>query len=257
LFAAAFALMVLGLVRILVLTIVGTVEAYRRSWDRIVNWQEVARQTVRWMVPATRLWRSRPVYSTLSLLFHLGLLLVPPFGAAHVLLWQRSTGLAWTALPQGMTDWLTIVALVGGAGLVLGRVASSAARGISGPQEYFWLVLLLIPFATGFACSHAALSPTAYNSLMLVHVYAADLIMVLIPFTKIAHCVLAPLSQVVTAIAWKFPPGAGDRVAATLGYADRPSWTPKARLEREINAVTRTSTPRAEVKPAKQDGTVQ
>ena len=30
---------------------------------------------------------------------------------------------------------------------------------------------------------------------MLLHVYSADLIMLLIPFTKIAHCVLAPLSQ--------------------------------------------------------------
>ena len=57
---------------------------------------------------------------------------------------------------------------------------------------------------------------------MLLHVYAADLILVMIPFTKIAHCVLAPLSQIVTAVAWKFPAGAGDRVAATLGYAGRP-----------------------------------
>jgi len=73
--------------------------------------------------------------------------------------------------------------------------------------------------------------PKTYQSLMLVHVYSANLIMLLIPFTKIAHCVLAPLSQLVTAIAWKFPAGAGDRVAATLGYADRPTWLPKARLE--------------------------
>ncbi len=67
------------------------------------------------------------------------------------------------------------------------------------------------------------MAPAAYQSLMLLHVYSADLIMLLIPFTKIAHCVLAPLSQVVTAMAWKFPAGAGDRVAATLGYADRPA----------------------------------
>ena len=83
----------------------------------------------------------------------------------------------------------------------------------------------------GFLCTNVAIAPKTYQSLMLVHVYSANLIMLLIPFTKIAHCVLAPLSQVVTAIAWKFPAGAGDRVAATLGYADRPTWLPKARLE--------------------------
>jgi hypothetical protein len=89
----------------------------------------------------------------------------------------------------------------------------------------------VIPFITGFLCTNVAIGPKTYQSLMLVHVYSANLIMLLIPFTKIAHCVLAPLSQVVTAIAWKFPAGAGDRVAATLGYADRPTWLPKARLE--------------------------
>jgi hypothetical protein len=42
--------------------------------------------------------------------------------------------------------------------------------------------------------------------------------------------VLVPLSQYVTAIAWKFPEGAGDRVAATLGHAGRPTWAEKSRL---------------------------
>ena len=64
---------------------------------------------------------------------------------------------------------------------------------------------------------------------MLAHIYSADLILVMMPFTKVAHCVLAPLSQVVTAVAWKFVPGAGDRVAATLGHAGHPTWLAAAR----------------------------
>jgi hypothetical protein len=39
-----------------------------------------------------------------------------------------------------------------------------------------------------------------------------------------------PLSQLVTAVSWKFVPGAGAKVAATLGYADRPVWTEKSRF---------------------------
>jgi nitrate reductase gamma subunit len=259
LFAAAFALMVLGLARIVALTLIGIVEAYRRNSDRIVNWKEVARQSTHWMVPVARLWKSRPAYSTLSVLFHMGLLAVPLFAAAHVLLWRRAVGFAWRAMPQGMADVLTITALVAGAGLVIGRVGSPAARSISRPQEYFWPVLLLIPFATGFACTHAALSPKAYQALMLLHVYAADLIMALIPFTKIAHCVLAPLSQIVTAVAWKFPAGAGERVAATLGYADCPSWMPKARLGITAHTAVPAAPPKTqiEVKAAKQEVTAQ
>lgn len=260
LFAAAFALMLLGMARIFLLTVVGIVEAYRRSWDRIVNWREVRHQSLNWLVPAGRLWRSRPIYSSLSFLFHAGLLLVPLFAAAHVLLWRRSVGFGWRAMPQGAANALTILALVTGASLLLGRVGSAAARRISRPQEYFWPILLLVPFATGYACSHAALSAKTYQGLMLLHVYSADLIMALIPFTKIAHCVLAPLSQIVTAVAWKFPPGAGDRVAATLGYADRPSWIPKARLERQADIlppVASTMKPPVKVELVKQELTTQ
>ena len=55
----------------------------------------------------------------------------------------------------------------------------------------------------------------------------ANIIMALIPFTKIAHCILMPMSQAVIAVGWKFPAGAGTRVIETLDYA--PVWQPQAR----------------------------
>jgi nitrate reductase gamma subunit len=231
LFRIAFSLMLLGLLRSVVLTAIGIEEAYRQSPDKIVNWYEVRRQTIAWLFPVARLWRQRPIYSTFSFLFHVGLLLVPPFLFAHVLLWKRSAGFAWFAIPQSLANYLTVLVVVIGMALFLSRVLDSRGRKLSRPQDFAWPLLLVVPFITGFLCTNVAIGPTTYQSLMLVHVYSANLIMLLIPFTKIAHCVLAPLSQVVTAIAWKFPAGAGDRVAATLGYADRPTWLPKARLE--------------------------
>jgi nitrate reductase gamma subunit len=130
-----------------------------------------------------------------------------------------------------LANYLTVIVVVAGMALFLSRVLDSKTRKISRPQDFAWPLFLVVPFITGFLCMNVGIAPKTYQSLMLVHVYSANLIMLLIPFTKIAHCVLAPLSQLVTAIAWKFPAGAGDRVAATLGYADRPTWLPKARLE--------------------------
>lgn len=260
LFAAAFLLMVLGVARLVLLTIFGTVEAYHKNSDRIVDWKEVGRQTLNWLFPANRLWRTRPIYSTVSFAFHVGLILVPLFAAAHVLLWRKALGFAWRAMPQHLTNWLTVLTLVTGAGLLLGRTASAAARRISRPQEYLWPFLLLVPFATGYACTHAALSTKTYEEILLLHVYSADLIMALVPFTKIAHCVLMPFSQIVTAVAWKFPAGAGDRVAATLGYAEVPTWMPKARLERPTNKTmhlpVRPTAQSKEVTPAPEEITV-
>jgi len=220
----------LGLARIVVNTILGLVEAYRRSPDRIVPWKTVGWQTLGWLVPVGRLWNKRPVYSSVSVLFHAGLLTVPLFLAAHVLLWRGATGFAWPAMPPWLADGLALLVIVTATLLSLTRLADRRTRALSRGQDYLWPLLLATPFATGYICSHSAVGAKAYQQLMFVHVYSGDLILLLIPFTRIAHCVLAPFSQAVTAIAWKFVPGAGDRVAATLGYADRPSWVEKARV---------------------------
>jgi nitrate reductase gamma subunit len=229
LFRLSFALMVLGLVRILWLDAANLAEAYRNSSDRIVPWKEVVRQTIGWLVPVRRLWTQRPVYSSVSFLFHVGLILTPLLLPAHVLLWKQGVGIAWPALPQVVANYLTLLTIAAAVAIFMGRVLSPAARKLSRFQDFIWPPLLAVPFATGYVASNVVISPATYQSMMLVHVYAADLIMVMIPFTKIAHCVLTPLSQLVTQVAWKFVPGAGDRVAETLGYASRPSWVAKAR----------------------------
>jgi nitrate reductase gamma subunit len=233
LFRLCFALMVLGLLRILILTSLGIAEAYHRNPDKIVPWKEIRNKTLAWLVPIGRLWRQRPLYSICSFVFHAAMIVTPLFLASHVLLWKNSVGFGWFALPQEIANWFTLLVIVTGLGLFFGRVLNSRARPVSRLQDYLWPLLIATPFVTGYIASNAVISPRTYQQLMLVHIYAADLIMLMIPFTKIAHCVLMPLSQLVTSVAWKFPAEAGDRVIETLGFADRPTWMPKSRLAAE------------------------
>jgi nitrate reductase gamma subunit len=230
LFRLSFSLMVLGLLRLLWLTGIGILQAYLRSDDRVLGLREIARQALGWAFPIGRAGRARPLYSLTSVAFHAGLLLVPPFLYAHVLLWRRALGFGWPVLPEGVADSLTLLMLVAAAGLFAGRAADRRSRTLSRLQDYVWPLLLAAPFATGYACANLALAPGTYQASMLLHLLTADAVMLLLPFTKLAHCVLQPLSQLVTAVSWKFVPGAGDRVAATLGYANRPSWADKPRV---------------------------
>lgn len=230
LFRLSFTLMVLGLLRIVYLTAAGMADAWRRSPDKILPWRDLALRTLGWLFPFARLWSKRPLYSLTSFVFHVGLILVPIFFGAHVLLWKRSLGFAWPALPRPVADWLTLAVIATAAALLAGRIAHSGSRRISGKQEYLWPPLLGLPFLSGYLCANAHLEPAAYRWWMLVHVYSGNLIMLLIPFTKVAHCVLLPFSQLCTGLAWKFPMGVGDRVAATLGYADRPTWVERPRV---------------------------
>ncbi len=230
LFRFAFVLMILGILRILLLTAAGIAGALWRNPDRIVAWGDVARKTLGWLFPVARLWRKRPIYSAVSFVFHAGLLLVPAFLGAHILLWRRAIGIGWPALPQAAADWLTLITALAALALLAGRVGHRGSRALSRLRDYVWPPLIAVPFITGYICSTVTAAPAVYQTLMLIHIYTGNLIMAMIPFTKIAHCALLPLSQIVTSASWKLQAGAGDRVAATLGYTARPNWVEKARL---------------------------
>ncbi|MCB2198855.1 hypothetical protein KQI63_05575 [bacterium] len=223
LFRLSFTLMLLGLARVLFLSLAGISIALRRSGDRVVPWGDAFRKTVNWLFPVNRVWRTRPIYSTISVLFHVGLILVPLFYSAHILLFRESVGFAWPlVLPQAWAHNLTLLTLIGAGLLFLGRAFDKRARALSRRGDYLWPILLAVPFLTGYLCANVTLSAQGYQVSMLVHLLSANIVMLLIPFTKIAHCVLMPLSQYVSAVAWKFPKGTGDRVAATLGKKEVP-----------------------------------
>jgi nitrate reductase gamma subunit len=163
-----------------------------------------------------RIGTNRPLYSIFSVLFHIGLLIVPIFLFAHVQLWKESIGISWITLPYSWAYWLTISTIVFAIALLFGRTFNKSSSFLSRKQDYMWPILLLIPFVTGFVCAHLNVNPNAYQFFMLMHVLSGNLIFILIPFTKIAHCVLMPLSQVVCSIAWKFPPETDEAICITL-----------------------------------------
>ena len=47
-------------------------------------------------------------------------------------------------------------------------------------------------------------------------------ILILIPLTKLSHMILLPVTQLVSELAWHFPPDAGSKVAATLKKEGEP-----------------------------------
>lgn len=223
LFRLCLTLMVLGLLRVLFISLSGMAIALNRAGDRVVPWKDMWSKTIQWLFPVNRLWRTRPIYSSVSLLFHIGLILVPLFYSAHLLLFRESVGFAWPLqLPQQWAHMLTLLTIATGVLLYFGRLLDKRSRALSRRSDYIWPLLLIVPFITGYLCANSALSPAVYRATMLTHLLSANLILVLMPFSKIAHCVLMPLSQFVSAVGWKFPKGTGDRVAATLGKKEVP-----------------------------------
>jgi nitrate reductase gamma subunit len=222
LFRLTFAIMLLGLLRIFVLTIWGMLQAYHEAGDKVLPIKLILGNTIGWLVPVLRLWKTRPIYSFISFIFHIGLILVPIFLLSHIQLWRDSIGFGWPALSNNLADILTIITMIAAVALFLGRITSRNARFISRPQDFIWPLLLAAPFVTGYVCNNARISASLYQWLMLAHMLSAELIFVMMPFTKIAHCVLVPLSQLVSNLGWKFPAQSGEGVAETLGKKEMP-----------------------------------
>ena len=218
LFRFSFAIMGLGLIRLIVLSIINGYEAKAKGADKAIPNAYVKKMTIGFLLPI-RAFRVKPFYSAISILFHIGLIFTPLFLLDHIMLFDSSVGFSWTglALPKAVADYLTVITIITALSLLVIRVSNKYSRFLSRKQDVIWPILLIVPFITGFVCANFSISTASYNAFMLFHLISANLIFILIPFTKIAHCVLLPFGQWITARAWKFPSDAGEKVVMSLG----------------------------------------
>jgi len=218
LFRFTFAIMILGLARVLILSIMNGYEAKGKSREKKLPMNYVFKLTFGFVFPI-RSFRVKPLYSIVSIIFHIGLLVTPIFLFDHALLFENSIGISWLGLTLSKftADWLTLITIIFGVGILLLRWSNKASRAISRKQDFIWPLLLIIPFITGYVCGNAVLNPDSYKAFLLLHILSGELIFLIMPFTKIAHCILMPISQWVTARSWKFAPNAPEEVIIALG----------------------------------------
>lgn len=222
LFRFSFAIMILGLLRVFVLDIWGAIEAFRRAGDKVVDWSTAVKKTIQWLIPVKKAPKNRPIYSIFSIGFHIGLIILPLFLFAHVQLWKAGLGISWITLDKNWADILTLTTIGFAIALFIGRIAFRTSRAISRKQDYIWPMLLIIPFITGYICANLTINPATYQFSMLLHILSGELIFVMLPFTKIAHCIIMPLSQFIIAIAWKFPADTDEPIVVTLNKKGEP-----------------------------------
>ena len=218
----AFAVFFLGLVRQVGLTLAELVRAYSRAGDQVIPFGRLFRQSLGWIFPVNGLRGTRIPYTIASVVFHVGMLLVPVLLAGHVQLIKKGIGIAWHTLTPAIADVLTLITLAALIALLLLRLADRAARFLSGFQDWFLLVLCIVPVLSGYYVAHPAGSPLPHTLTYLIHLLSAELLLILIPFTKLAHVFLFPFTRISWELGWHFVPGAGERVRIALGKEGEP-----------------------------------
>lgn len=214
LFAFTIMIMILGLARLVVVHAHLIVRSKGRRLRR-APWRKIAVEMAEWAVPVRHLVPGTRLYSAISYLFHIGVLVVALFLADHVGLWERLFNVKLPEIGPGIADILTLLTIACGLVLLGFRIFSRWHRSTSCASDYALLVAVIVPFASGYMAMHPQWDPLPWSVMMLVHLLSADLLFVLVPFTKLSHIVLFFFDRI-SALHWQLRPGAGDKVAEVL-----------------------------------------
>jgi len=214
LFVFAFLVMVVGLFRLVILQLF---LIFSRKGARLhkVGWRKMVVEAAGWAVPVRHFVIGTRLLSAMSYLAHIGIVIVPVLLADHVARWEQLLKLPLPRIGYPLADFLTLLTVAGLAGLLCLRLLSRRQRALSQISDYILLVLVLLPFASGFLAMHPRYNPLPWDFMMLLHLLSGNLLLALVPFTKLSHVVLFFFDRV-SGLHWQLRPGAGHAVAQAL-----------------------------------------
>jgi len=141
-----------------------------------------------WLIPwGSVSLRLQPVFSLVIFVFHVCLLAVPLFLSAHIMLWEEAFGVHLWSMPDKWTDILTIIFIACAIFLFVRRVVRPEVRILTTAWDYILLVLTTLPFVTGFLAYHQW---GPYKVMLILHILIAEILLILIPFSKLGHIIL-------------------------------------------------------------------
>ena len=151
------------------------------------------RSIAHWIVPfGARSMRMNPLFTVVSYAFHVCLLVTPLFVMGHAVLWQQAWGIRWWSLPETVADTMTLVVICGGLFLATRRLTRPEVRNVSTWSDFGLILLVVAPFATGYAAHQQWFSA---QWTLIVHIVSGALWLLFIPWTRLVHMVWFAISR--------------------------------------------------------------
>ena len=123
--------------------------------------------------------------------YHLALALVVFGYAPHIAFIERHLGIAWPALPDALFYAAAGVAIVGLLIALIRRLSHPVLRLLSGFDDYFSWFVTMAPLVTGMALLPAPAAPVP----LAVHLLSLELLLIWLPFGRLAHAALVFVSR--------------------------------------------------------------
>ncbi|MDH2916807.1 MAG: hypothetical protein PXX77_08020 [Gallionella sp.] len=136
-------------------------------------------------LPPQGLLKREPVTYIGGYVFHLGLLANIFFFAPHIEFFRNMFGIGWPGLPSAMVDASAVAAIAALGVLLAHRLTNPVKRMLSGFGDYLAWAVTLLPLLTGYLAYHHLLFE--YTLMLSLHLFSVELLLVLLPFTKLFH----------------------------------------------------------------------
>ena len=158
-----------------------------------MSWKYSLRSILRWSTPfATENMRRHPGMTIVTFAFHICLLITPIFLLAHIILIEEAWNLSWWFLPDGLADAMTLIVITGCIFFLVRRLTNPEVQYVTSASDFVLLAIIAAPFATGFLAYYQWFG---YQFFVILHILAAEIMLVAIPFTRLSHMITAPLTR--------------------------------------------------------------
>jgi len=124
---------------------------------------------------------------------HISLFVVIVFFAPHIFFFKDVTGLYWPALPTQIVDALTVIGIITLLVILIRRMNDKVLRFLTNGEDLLVWFVTFAPLITGYLAFHRTIlsGPTMIG----IHILSVELLMVVLPFTKLMHVFTVFLSR--------------------------------------------------------------
>jgi nitrate reductase gamma subunit len=159
------------------------------------------------MLPKKEFMHGTALVSLNAYVYHVGLAIVVFAYLPHVIFFERLTGISWPVPPVWVFYAAVPLTLISLLIAIIHRITDPVRRLLSNFDDYFSWIIVFLPMLTGMAAlgnvsSEIAPGVPLYPVPVAVHLLSVELLLIWMPFGKLAHTFLVFLSRGVTGAAF-------------------------------------------------------
>ncbi|NCA71407.1 MAG: hypothetical protein EOM91_15200 [Sphingobacteriia bacterium] len=126
-------------------------------------------------------------------IWHVGFLIALLLFLPHIELIKSLTGLSWPALPNPLISLVTAVTLIALIATLVHRMTHPVKRRISTLEDYLVWTVVFAVVLTGWLAYTRMVNP--YPLILGMHILAAEIMLIILPFTKLTHIFTAVIAR--------------------------------------------------------------